>query len=142
MSELDRKYAEKLLFTKDKEMKVSGGVIPLHRNKASIAEAEGILSNRKPNIRQNPVDRGFDDAFPAALEAEHTRRTSPLGKYSPRAAIMDSANKAINLFVGKDEASGRRHAQKAAKMVKDPSNWMGQKLSKPRVTQRGFKFGN
>ena len=42
MSEIDRKYAEALLFTKDKEVKVTGGVIPLHRDEASMAEAKVV----------------------------------------------------------------------------------------------------
>jgi|8_EtaG_2_1085327.scaffolds.fasta_scaffold22737_4 hypothetical protein len=145
MSDLDRKYAEKLLYSKDKEMKVSGGIIPLDRNEANMIEARAVLSDRNPESemprkkKKGIAKEGFDSAFPAALEAEHTRKSSPLGKYSPRAAALDAANKGINYFVGEDEARGRRHAQKAATMVEDPSKFQGVKPLKTKVTPRKKK---
>ena len=73
MSDLHRKYAEKLLYTKDKEMKVPGGVIPLNRNKGNMIEARAVLgiepletevtSNRKKkktNPSANKVTLGVE----------------------------------------------------------------------------------
>jgi hypothetical protein len=68
---------------------------------------------------KNPkVGRGFDTALPAEKEAEYTRRTSPLGKYSPRAAILSGVSKIIDAFSDDETATGRRHARNAAKKMK------------------------
>ena len=62
MSEIDRKYAEALLFTKDKEVEVTGGVIPLHRNEANMDEARGMLdaieANKQKKTRADRVEAG------------------------------------------------------------------------------------
>ncbi len=68
---------------------------------------------------RNPkVGRGYDTALPAEREAEYTRRASPLGKYSPRAAILSGVSKMIDAFSDDETARGRRHARGAAKKMK------------------------
>ena len=68
---------------------------------------------------KNPkVGRGFDTALPAEKEAEYTRRVSPLGKFSPRAAILSGVSKIIDAFSDDETATGRRHARNAVKKMK------------------------
>ena len=99
------------------------------------------LNKNKLEKATKRATKGFDQAFPAALEAEYTRRNSPLGNFSPRAVVLDAANRGINWFTDEDTARGRRHAQKAATMV-DPVKWQGKTPLKFKVSKRGYKFGN
>ena len=65
--DIDKKYAEALLFTKDKNLKVPGGIIPLNRDETSMDEAKGMLDaiyrdrekNRKANEKSKVVPKGF-----------------------------------------------------------------------------------
>jgi len=74
----------------------------------------------KRKFNKNPeVGRGFDSALPAAKDAEFTRRKSPLGKFSPRAAILSGVSKIIDAFSDDETATGRRHARNVAKKMKN-----------------------
>ena len=87
--------------------------------------------------KKGTAKEGFDSAFGAALESEYYSRGAPWP--SPKAGAINMYNKAINLFVGEDEARGRRHAQKAATMVKDISKFQGVKPLETKVIPRKKK---
>jgi len=78
-------------------------------------EVRGRVSPGKPYYSSKALKKGFEETLPAALISEETKKRSPLGKYSPRATVLDVAIEGRNVFRGKEGKRGSRFAKKLAK---------------------------
>ena len=61
------------------------------------------------------MEKGFKETLPAAIISEETKKRSPLGKASPRAAVLDVTTKGSDVFRDKEGKRGARLARKTAK---------------------------
>jgi|3_EtaG_2_1085321.scaffolds.fasta_scaffold17310_2 hypothetical protein len=85
--------------------------------------------------RRNPeVHEGFEEALPSEMHISELRRDSPLGSFSPKAAVMDATNEAMTALSPEEKARGRRHAETAAKLKTKPKKKGGGRI-------RGMKGG-
>ena len=78
-------------------------------------EVRGRVSPGKPYYSSEALKKGFEETLPAALISEETKKRSPLGKYSPRAAVLDVTTKVMDLPRDKEGKRGSRLARKTAK---------------------------
>jgi|TARA_R110000822_G_scaffold152687_2_gene292036 hypothetical protein len=58
---------------------------------------------------------GFEQTLPAAQSSEQTKKRSPLGKNSPRAALLEAVQDIQDLFRGDEGKVGSRMAKEVAK---------------------------
>jgi len=74
-----------------------------------------VVSPGKPYYSSKSLKKGFKETLPAAIISEETKKRSPLGKASPRAAILDVTTKGMDVFRDKEGKRGSRLARKTAK---------------------------
>lgn len=73
------------------------------------------VSPGKPYYSSKSLEKGFKETLPAAIISEETKKRSPLGKASPRAAVLDVTTKGADVFRDKEGKRGSRLARKTAK---------------------------
>ena len=76
---------------------------------------EVVVSPGRPYYSSKSLKKGFKETLPAAIISEETKKRSPLGKASPRAAILDVTTKGADLFRDKEGKRGSSFARKTAK---------------------------
>tara|TARA_R110000823_G_scaffold195733_1_gene327074 strand:- start:173 stop:502 length:330 start_codon:yes stop_codon:yes gene_type:complete len=79
----------------------------------------GTASPGKPYYSSKSLGKGYEDRFPSAAYSADIRKRSPFGEASPRAAALDVAAGAVNLFRDKEGRRGARHAETVAKELSD-----------------------
>jgi len=79
----------------------------------------GTASPGKPYYSSKSLGEGYEDRFPSAAYSADIRKRSLFGKASPRAAALDVAAEAVNLFRDKEGRRGARHAETVAKELSD-----------------------
>ena len=73
------------------------------------------VSPGKPYYSSKSLEKGFKETLPAAIISEETKKRSPLGKASPRAAVLDVTTKGADVFRDEEGKRGSRLARKTAK---------------------------
>ena len=79
----------------------------------------GTVSPGKPYYSSKSLGEGYEQRFPSAASSADIRKRSLFGKASPRAAALDVAAEAVDLFRGKEGSRGARHAEIVAKKLSD-----------------------
>ena len=79
----------------------------------------GKASPGRPYYSSKSLGEGYEERFPSAASSADLRKRSLFGKASPRAAALDVAAEAVNLFRDKEGSRGARHAKKVAKELSD-----------------------
>jgi len=77
----------------------------------------GTASPGKPYYSSKSLGEGYEERYPSAAAAANLRKRSPFGKASPRAAALDVAAGAVNLFRDEEGSRGARHAETVAKII-------------------------
>ena len=77
------------------------------------------VSPGKPYYSSKSLKKGFEETLPAAIISKETKKRSPLGKASPRAAVLDVTTKGADLFRDKKGKRGSRLARKTAEKYSD-----------------------
>lgn len=73
------------------------------------------VSPDKPFYSSDSLKRGYEETLPSAASSAMMREASPLGKYSPRAAIQDGVTNIMDMFRDEEGKRGSRIAKKVAK---------------------------
>ena len=74
-----------------------------------------VVTPGKPYYSSKSLRKGFEQRLPSADMSAQLRQTSPLGRASPRAAVLDVSAKAMDLFRSDEGKVGSRHAENVAK---------------------------
>ncbi len=74
------------------------------------------VSPGKPFYSSKEIKRGFEATLPSAVEAERSRQ-GPMGRMSPRAAILDTVIGVGRMMESDEVDVGSRMAEKAAKEI-------------------------
>lgn len=69
----------------------------------------------KPFYSSASLKKGYEETLPSAASSAMMRKASPLGKYSPRAAIQDGVSGVMDMFRDEEGKRGSRIAKKVAK---------------------------
>lgn len=73
------------------------------------------VSPGKPYYSSKSLRDGFEQTLPAAQSSEQTKKRSPLGKNSPRAALLEAVQDLQDLFRDDEGKVGSRMAKEVAK---------------------------
>ena len=82
--------------------------------KTQTKKKEIVVTPGKPYYSSKSMRKGFEQRLPSADMSAQLRQTSPLGRASPRAAVLDVSAKAMDLFRSDEGKVGSRHAKKVA----------------------------
>jgi hypothetical protein len=82
--------------------------------KPKTRKKEIVVTPGKPYYSSKSLRKGFEQRLPSADMSAQLRQTSPLGRASPRAAVLDVSAKAMDLFRSDEGKVGSRHAEKVA----------------------------
>ena len=82
--------------------------------KTQTKKKEIVVTPNTPYYSSKSLGKGFKQRLPSADMSAQLRQTSPLGRMSPRAAVLDVSAKAMDLFRGAEGKVGSRHAEKVA----------------------------
>ena len=95
-----------------------GSTLEAQKKKASTPKKQRIVvTPSQPYHSSESLRKGFEQRLPSAIVSARTRTTSPLRNLSPRAAALDVAAGAVNLFRGEEGKRGSRFAEKAAPLI-------------------------
>ena len=73
-----------------------------------------VVTPNKPYYSSESLRKGFEQRLPSADMSAQLRQTSPLGRASPRAAVLDVSAKDMDLFRSDEGKVGSRQAEKVA----------------------------
>ena len=93
-----------------------GSTLEAQKKKAPKPKNKKVtVSPGKPYYSSSTLRSGFETALPSANLSETYKKSSPFGKYSPRAALLTGARKLGASYAPEEYAKGSRLAEKVAK---------------------------
>jgi hypothetical protein len=95
--------------------------------KTQTRKKEIVVTPGKPYYSSKSLRKGFEQRLPSADMSAQLRQTSPLGRMSPRAAVLDVTAKAMDLFRGAEGKRGARHAENVAEYMNKNDGGMAYK---------------
>jgi len=95
--------------------------------KTQTKKKEIVVTPGKPYYSSKSLREGFEQRLPSADMSAQLRQTSPLGRMSPRAAVLDVSAKAMDLFRGAEGKVGSRHAENVAEYMNKNDGGMAYK---------------
>ena len=95
--------------------------------KTQTRKKEIVVTPGKPYYSSKSLRKGFEQRLPSADMSAQLRQTSPLGRMSPRAAVLDVTAKAMDLFRGAEGKVGSRHAENVAEYMNKNDGGMAYK---------------
>tara|TARA_R110000744_G_scaffold6513_1_gene22741 strand:- start:644 stop:991 length:348 start_codon:yes stop_codon:yes gene_type:complete len=97
-----------------------GSTLEAQKKKAPTPKKQKIVvTPSQPYHSSESLRQGFEHRLPSAIVSAQTRTTSPFGNLSPRAAALDVAAGAVDLFRDEKGKRGSRFAEKASPLIEE-----------------------
>ena len=105
-----------------------GSTLEAQKKKAPKPKTQKItVQPGQPYYSSKELGKGYEQRLPSALASADLRKRSPFGKASPRAAVLDVAAGAMDLFRDEEGRRGSRFAEKVAEEINRNDGGMASK---------------
>ena len=95
-----------------------GSTLEAQKKKAPKPKTQKItVQPGQPYYSSKELGKGYEQRLPSAVASADLRKRSPFGKASPRAAVLDVAAGAMDLFRDEEGRRGSRFAEKVAEEI-------------------------
>ena len=105
-----------------------GSTLEAQKKKApKPRKKEIVVTPGKPYYSSESLRKGFQQRLPSAVSSAQLRKTSPVGRMSPRAGVQDAVAGVMDLFRGAEGKRGARHAENVAEYMNKNDGGMAYK---------------